>query len=228
MSGKLHLGTGRNVKFEKGIHRARGADRIFSVSFPPIISCSKNLPCQDICYAKSLYKRRTCIRVAWLDNLELYMSRPTEFWRELDERLERLNKPPKFFRFFVSGDFPRKEMVQETVEFAKRHPDTIFMAFTKRWIDGWIPPRKDLPDNLKIRLSAMPQIPTNPRKNLRSYPVAWMTGSGIYQEDRIPQGAIECDGGCVTCTKCWTTDDDVVFHIHGSGRYVRKNKCLVT
>jgi len=166
---------------------------------------------------------------AWRENLELYRSDPDKFWIEINKLLYRCKIKPKGMRFFVAGDFDRREMVDELIRFAYVNPELKILTFTKR-VD-WLPEKHkweltgrlkkfDCPTNLSIIVSRWPGDVLHKNVKVSNflkmfYPQAWMRDPQ-NPDWRIPRNAIECEHNCSKCMKCFNLKpgQHVVFDKH--------------
>ncbi len=176
-------------------------------SLTPGKTCSKEAcnTCLKSCYAMKAYRQYKGTRDAWDRNSDIAVSNPIEIFNQVHEYLEK--KKPRFFRIHVAGDFVSKDYARVWMDLASCHPETKFLAFTKRWdiVDDMT-----VPDNLSIIYSAWPGCPPPPSTRQR----AWVQDG---TETRIPDDAIECPGRCENCNMCWSLPSirkDVFFHKH--------------
>ena len=179
--------------------------KIPNVSLTPIKSCPKGIPCAKDCYAcKHAYSVYPSVKRLWDDNLQ----RAKIYGHTFFHALENEFKPTKFFRIHVGGDFFSQEYLDGWKQFARKHPQTIFLAFTKAHALNY----SNLPNNLKIVFSMW----TNFGDTKKQRPRAWMRDHKNIDK-RIPKDVIECPGSCDTCGMCWQLDKlgkDVVFDKH--------------
>ena len=177
-------------------------DHIKNLNLLPVVTCVPGVPCakrqpgkkDPPCYScKALH--RPNVKRAWTANTKLAKSDPVRFFAEMEE--EWAWNAPRYFRFFSSGDVPTLEFLREMVAFIRRHPETRFLVFTKRY--GWWNRYSNLPDNLSLVYSAWPGWKMS---NPKCRPVAWMRDPE-NMDDRIPSDAIECPGLCENCLACW-------------------------
>jgi hypothetical protein len=157
------------------------------------------------CYACK-FLERPIVRKNWTENTETIETDPIGFFRAIGEYLEE--NRPAFFRYWVGGDFPTQKTVNLACKLAKQFPAVKFLAFTKRWYDGFN--FAQAPANLAIIFSAWPTLPVPPRDR----PIAWLSDG---RETRIPEHAIHCPGRCDACGMCWELPKigrDVYFTIH--------------
>jgi len=179
--------------------------KVLNLSLTPGASCAPGVPCFGDCYARKSAKRSKQARAAWEHNFNLWKSDPREFERSVVEQIEK--KQPKFFRWHVAGDIPDAMYLAMMYRVACRFKRTKFLAFTKRYnLVRELPPA-----NMSIVLSAWPGYEIHNPLNLS---VAWMQDG---TEQRVPQGSLECPGGCDECGMCWSLNvigRDVVFDKH--------------
>lgn len=179
-----------------------------NLSLTPGESCVPDVPCfTDGCYALNSYNRFPNVKTAWDSNLLFYKQYPDKFFLELDEWLKKW-KPPRF-RVFVGGDFPDQDFYIWLNRIIAIHPDTKFLAFTKRYDYPFNMGHRAV--NFNIILSVWPKfdLPVN-----RSLPWAW-----LEEDPRKPEEYFRCGGGCENCGyTCWDTTGPIVFPKHGPGR----------
>jgi hypothetical protein len=174
--------------------------KISNISLPPIKTCVKGVPCADgKCYALKAWRQYPGVRKAWQDNLQCYIEDQDNYFAYIAGYIH--SKGLKHFRWHVGGDIPDRDYLRGMIAVAAVSPDTLFLAYTKRY--DYFP--TDLPKNLRIVLSAWPGYPL-PDANM---PIAWLS-----HDHRRVNGAIECPNNCDKCLKCFGTTKDVVFHIH--------------
>jgi hypothetical protein len=178
--------------------------KIPNFSTTPGVSCVPGIPCfSEGCYAMKAYQQYPNVREAWGSNLELYFSNPGVFFKDWDGWLTR--HKPKHFRMFVGGDFPDEAFYMKACKVIKKHPDTEFLVFTKRYdYEYW-----DSPPNLTVILSVWPGVPLPENLGL---PWAW-----LEEDPRKPELDlyILCEGMCQPCgKKCWGIKADIVFKKH--------------
>lgn len=199
------------------IHISQGntkMGKIASISFPPLITCDPDVPCRKRCYAKRLYGLPS-IKKAWDENYEIFKEDESVFWNQLAGAISALNC--KMFRFFVGGDFPRKSMMENALDFAKAFPKTRFLVFTKRV--NWLPLIYLVPENMTIIISMWPGYYPDSlyegvrKENFSIYPKAWVFDKK-NPDERIPKNAKKCKHNCTSCKLCWGLKTNVVFDIH--------------
>jgi hypothetical protein len=182
-----------------------------SLSLMPRETCDCRAPCTRPggCYAVKMICRGG---KDWTHNTTLAVDNPAQFFASLREQFaQRAGRVP-FFRFFVAGDFPTKDFFARILTFAREHPDTRFLVFTKRyqWADD-LRRARPWPRNISVILSAWPGYRLD---NPHGLPVAWMQDG---TETRVPDDALPCPGSCEGCGMCWSLPElhrDVVFNKH--------------
>jgi hypothetical protein len=176
--------------------------KISNVSLLPGLTCG-NVPCKKDCYAtKFLY--RQSVKNAWTENTKLAMENMNEYFEQIKQYLNK--KKSKYFRFHVAGDFPSQEYLNATIKLAREHPNTRFLAFTKKYSYHY----RAIPDNYSIIFSVWPSFPYKKK----GFPLAFMQDG---TETRIPKNTVECPGNCEHCGMCWNLKKlnmNVVFHKH--------------
>lgn len=205
---KLHISEG-NKKIGK----------IWNVSLAPVVTCPEGCHCAKGCYAVNSYKLYPECKTAWDENTELAKEDPVEFFNQLDQWLTWKNtnkrcKSVRYFRFHVSGDCPTEYYASLLLLFVWKHPETVFMLYTKRysWFMG-----KEIPANLRLYFSKdkFLQLP-------EGYEESGIPHTDIKMSDeKRPTGYFLCPGNCDICTKynCGCYGDkavNVVFNAHGS------------
>lgn len=177
--------------------------KIPNVSLPPVLSCAKDVPCaKEGCYSMKSWKAWPSVKAARLHNWEVWLTNPEKYFKDISDYLTKYNTP--YFRFHVDGDIPDTTYFQRMTRLADEHPNTRFLAFTKRYTL----PIEQRPCNLSIIPSAWPgfKIPEFKR-------TAWMEDG---RENRY--GArFDCKGHCDKCYACWHIYEigkDVVFTKH--------------
>lgn len=204
-----------NKKTGATIHISRGnikTGAIPSFSLPSGVTCSAQA-CKTCymqgCYAKKIERLRPVVRKTYEENL-IYAKRYPELLESYLNLYFSMANAPRFFRIHVAGDFFSRSYFEMWLRVISTHPDTKFLAFTKR--EAIIKPYLDkLPKNLSLVWSAWPGVPV-PKMISKKLPVAWMQDG---TEDRIPASAVKCPGRCEECAKCWAMDGcHVVFDKH--------------
>lgn len=176
--------------------------KIPNLSLTPGASCVPYVPCfKEGCYAYNSYRRFPNVRAAWDNNLRMYKTERMKFFYDLNWYLEHY--VPERFRLFVGGDFPDWEFFRDFNVTAGLHPDTQFLAFTKRYEYNF----DQKVENFSVVLSTWPgkNLPTN-----TELPWSW-----LEEDDRKPEVYFHCPGGCDDCGhECWDTTNHIVFSKH--------------
>lgn len=175
-----------------------------NVSLLPGVTCCKKAPCLRKCYALKGCKSYPGVIPAWAKNTLLWATDPDRFWELLGLWFRSQKSPPKYFRWFVGGDIPDATFYLRMIDFARRHPDTRFVSFTKQRFVVEFYPAAALPKNLRIWFSAWPGWGDEEirfaRKN--KYRIAWYRpDSGA--DPRMPKQVLRCPGKCEKCRACW-------------------------
>lgn len=182
-----------------------------NVSLLPVLTCGKTVPCRQKCYALKGCRAYSGVIPAWAANTLLWSTDPDKFWAQLTTWFAAKKKPPKFFRWFVGGDIPDTDFLEGMKVFAARHPQTAFLAFTKRGFAVQTP-AADLPPNLTLWFSAWPGWGYEKLQAAQAngYPVAWYhpkNGADLF----MPNTSVECPGKCDKCRMCWSKKTRNVF-----------------
>lgn len=186
--------------------------KIMSVSLPAGVTC-RNCACQTKCYAKKLERLRPSVRNAYKNNLDILMSDPETYWREVEASIMM----SRFFRFHVSGDIPNTEYLEKMVEISGRNKHCEILCFTKRFefVNEFLDNGGVIPENLHMVFSGWKELEMNNPYNLPEAHVRFRDGSTTARED-----AVECVGNCSECaitdSGCWTlrSGQQVVFDEH--------------
>ena len=207
--------TKQNTAKAPSIHISKGNTKtgaIPSFSLPSGVTCSKSA-CETCfkqgCYARKIERLRPSVHATYMDNLFYAKNHIDLLEGHLNAYFSMLNAP-RLFRIHVAGDFFSHAYFKMWLRVIKAHPQTKFMAFTKR--DAIIQPYLDvLPENFALVWSAWPGVAI-PKSIVGKIPVAWMQDG---TENRIPETAVSCPGHCENCAKCWAADGkDVVLNKH--------------
>lgn len=197
------------VKISKGNSKL-GA--IPSVSLPSTKTC-RNCACSEKCYAQKLERLRPAVRNAYQHNLEVLLSDPETYWREVEASVMM----SRFFRFHVSGDILNVEYLKNMVAVASRNPHCQILCFTKRYemVNQFIYNGGELPDNLHMIFSGWVGLEMVNPFSLPEAHVRYRDGSTTAREYAIP-----CGGNCTECAMteggCWNLQkgQQVVFNEH--------------
>ena len=187
-----------------------------SVNLPPIITCRKNCPCADVCYALKGRYRFQNVKERHLHNYDAYLENPDEYFSAIKKCINNGLISYSYFRWHAAGDIVDERYFDGMVSVAKELPLTSFLAFTKKFelVNNYIKTKGTIPSNLRIVFSAWGdsfQI-----ENPYNLPVAYVRFKDEKLNTGIPCTASECSGDCTTCLQCWNIKDgeSVVFNKH--------------
>jgi hypothetical protein len=187
---------------------------VSNVSLPPVKTCLNGAPCAEAgeCYALKAWRQYPNVRACWSHNLECYRTDSELYFDTVAEYCRR--RSVRLFRWHSAGDCPDAAYLDGVIRVASECAETRFLLFTKRYafLYGRLDAIADVP-NLSVVLSAWPGLEITSELTDR-FPVAWMQDGS---EDRVPEDAIECHGGCDACGMCWSLSEigrDVVFAKH--------------
>lgn len=175
-----------------------------NISLTPCATCNPEAPCRSKCYAMKAYRQYPNVKKAWDLNTALVKLNDIAFFEEVCRYLREHNHP-KYFRWHVAGDILNQDYLEGMKIVALNHPNTRFLAFTKKNLDF-----SNLPANLQIVASQWPGW-NNPVEGL---PKAWMQDG---TESRENKESFLCPGKCDNCKVCWhlsETKQDVTFLAH--------------
>lgn len=185
-----------------------------SLSLPPIITCSPKACkfCGKKCYAKKICKLRKTVRESYERNLRILNNEPEKFWREVNASVALTT----YFRFFVSGDIPNADFLDEMFKCARNNKHCQILCFTKRYelINAYLDMHR-LPKNLHLIFSAWKGLEMNNRHNLPEAHVFYKDGTTTARD-----GAKYCSGNCAECAvegkNCWTIKkgEQILFKEH--------------
>lgn len=178
-----------------------------NLSLCPGTDCG-NVPCKQQCYAMKAFRQYKDVRECWQRNSNAARTDLVGFMA--DVRAYLTANRPRFFRWHVAGDIPTLKYWVHMKRIARLFPDVRFLCFTKRANLGM----RCKPDNLTVVFSMWPGWGDEKRIRRKGLPIAWMQDG---TEDRIPDDALECPGGCDECGMCWqlpTLGRDVYFLAH--------------
>ena len=183
-----------------------------SVSLPAVVTC-RECDCHKKCYARKLERLRPAVRNAYQHNLDILISDPDTYWREVEASIMM----SRFFRFHVSGDIPDASYFNKMAEIAERNPHCQILCFTKKYeiVNDYIADNWALPDNLHLIFSAWDNLLMENPYNL---PMAYVCFRDGHTD--APSWAYLCNGNCTECAKteggCWNlkAGEAVVFNEH--------------
>ncbi len=169
----------------------RKLGNIPSVSLPPVLTCEKNPPCHDLCYARKYYERGIfkATQQSWDNNLEFYTSDADGYFSQITDFLLH-NKNLRLFRWHVSGDIVDMDYFKGMILVAKYNPSIDFLAYTRRSYA-----LEKTMHNLNVVRSLWLEEIDNPAERASlSYP--WFKV--------VPKDAeATCSGDCNSCAICW-------------------------
>ncbi len=196
----------RRVKISSGNTKIGNTPNI---SLPPIQTCVPQAPCSKKCYAMKAWKQYPNVRKAWTNNLGAYCESPSQYFKDVSVFCQ--NKRPKYFRWHVAGDIPDQQYFEGMKDVAKQNPDTIFLAYTKKYYQIVF---HDIPENLTLIMSAWPDFPIA-KSVTKSFPVAWLSHDERIKD--LGKDPIMCNDMCERCGMiCYTKNrtQDVIFDMH--------------
>jgi hypothetical protein len=176
-----------------------------SISFPPLLTCRKDPPCKDVCYARKPYLTNRSVQRAWQRNLSLYRANPSSFFQQLYAYI--IWHCVERFRWFVAGDIPDIAFFSSAKALCRATPKTAHLMFTKRYdlnLD-----LSDCSDNLNLMISTYPGLEI-PQWAMGQRKAFYQDGS----ETRMNGTEHICSGHCEDCLHCWNKTGDVVFIKH--------------
>lgn len=188
----------------KGVCISKGNAKlghIPSVSFPAIVTC-RACACHKICYAKRIANLRNTVLSSYERNYAIYQERPDIFWKSVELAIAMTT----VFRFFVSGDIPDKNFLDEMIKVVKKNEHCKVLCFTKRyeWVNEWIEENGSLPDNLQIIFSAWKGLQMSNPFLLPECHVIYSDGTTTADTNKL---SYYCDGNCTNCKVenkgCW-------------------------
>ena len=187
--------------------------KIPQLNMPYAITCRPDAPCFKECYCTHGNMAFDSVRQSHKNKLELYKENPKAFFNKIDAEMQFATY--KYFRYHSSGDIVDAEYLNLMCWLARRHKETHFLCFTKKYelVNEYLNSHRK-PSNLILVLSSWGDwIPENPH----NLPTSWV-GWGDERDQNIPLFAYECPGSCADCpgTHCWhmRKGDSVIFHKH--------------
>lgn len=175
---------------------------IATLNLPAIKTCRPDAPCKKGCYACKGNFLYTSVKTSLQRNLEAYIENPDRFFNVLHNQLEMI--PYRFFRWFSSGDIVDERFLEGMCWLARKHKNTQFLCFTKKYelVNEYLRNHRK-PKNLIIVLSNWGNwICENPH----NLPTAWVE-FGTETDKNIPENANVCSGKCFECVNtsehCW-------------------------
>lgn len=186
---------------------------IASVNLPACITCRPDAPCFKGCYARKGNFVYSNVKNGIEKNYEAYLNNPKGFFDVIDSTLNMI--PYKFFRWHSSGDIPCEDYLDRMCKLARKHKETRFLCFTKRFeiVNEYLNHHRK-PENLVLVFSNWKDWRCENPHNL---PTAWVK---FDEETEIPANANQCSGYCGECCKtnssCWALQkgNSVYFKKH--------------
>lgn len=173
-----------------------------SVSLPAGITCDKNAPCFNLCYANKIARFRKAVKNSYDKNYDVLKRSPEDYWTQV----KYVMFTNTHFRFHVSGDIPDEEYLINMVSACRMNSHCDAMCFTKKYeiVNKYIEDGNQIPNNLHIIFSAWPGFEM---KNPNKFPEAHVLfNDGSCGTD--VKKSVMCSGNCTDCAitgaGCWT------------------------
>lgn len=172
-------------------------------NMPMVLSCRCNAPCKKECYCGKGNMR--LIQSRHIARYEAYKEDPTLFFNRIDMELS-LGVVP-FMRWHSAGDIVDARYFLGMVDIAKKHPETKFLAFTKKYelVNSYLDKGGEIPTNLNVLFSYWGKGWEVP--NPHNLPQAHIKMGDAEFDSIIPSDALHCGGLCAECVKsgdnCW-------------------------
>jgi len=186
--------------------------KIPQLNMPYGITCRSDAPCFKECYCTHGNMAFNSVRDSHKNKLELYKENPEAFFKKIDSEMSFTSY--KYFRWHSAGDIVDIKYLNLMCWLARRHKETRFLCFTKKFelVNTYFDGHKK-PENLIIVLSNWGNWRVN---NPHNFPESYVDfGRG---DEAIPRFAYVCSGNCGDCDgqHCWhmKKGDSVVFHKH--------------
>lgn len=187
--------------------------QIAQVNMPYCVSCRKDAPCKPLCYAGKGKMNYPNVREGHMKRYEMYLENPVAFFNMIDMEMKFVTY--KYFRWHSSGDIVDEQYLDLMCKLARKHKETRFLCFTKKFelVNEYLNHHRK-PNNLILCLSSWGNwIPENPH----NLPTSWVE-FGNESDSNIPEFAYPCSGNCGQCegVHCWymTNGQAVKFHKH--------------
>lgn len=174
---------------------------IACVNLPPVATCREDGPCFKDCYARRGRFRFNNVADAIKKNLEAYQQNPVGYFNVISASLDMI--PYKYFRYHSSGDIPDEQYLDLMCKTARKHRNTKFLCFTKKFeiVNNYLD-KHPKPKNLTLVFSNWGDWQCENPHNL---PTAWVK---FTSETEVPENAKKCSGFCGGCVKtegsCWS------------------------
>ena len=117
--------------------------------------------CHNFCYAfDSIRQHHNACAPSWSENTLLYRKDVDRFMKEIDDAIteknsKRRGKKVEEFRINVSGELESYRSFLLWIELAKKHPETRFGIYTKRfsWVVDYLKANNKFPENFFVNAS---------------------------------------------------------------------------
>lgn len=215
---KLDYYCNRDDKLSVSTLNGKLGSQICAISLPAVVTCRYNAPCKKNCYCQKGNQAFATVKGSYTKNYRLFQEDPIGFFDKVTHYLKYSGY--KYLRWFSAGDCPNMQFFEGIVKVALDNPNVDFMMFTKQYeivndyIKLYANVNRAIPPNLKIIFSMWDRswIVNNPN----NFPTAYVSFKDPSRNPTIPETAMECDGHCSTCYKCWyiKENESVVFHQH--------------
>jgi hypothetical protein len=174
------------------------------------ITCKRNVPCFQKCYAAKALRLYPTVRKAYRKNTNTMRKNLNLFFKEISTFLTK--KPSiKLFRYHVMGDIPSREYFFKMMEVASIFEEVNFLVFTKQYeiINAVCAGhgKQFIPNNLKIRFSAWEGLKM---ENPFGFPVAEV----IKKAEDKKENSFLCTGHCETCLHCFESKENTTIKYH--------------
>lgn len=186
------------------------------LNMPYVTSCREDAPCFKDCYCKKGNMIMPSVRKSHANKFALYKQNPRAFFSQIDNELKFAKY--KYFRYHASGDIVDEQYLSLMCWLARRHKETLFLCFTKKYelVNAYLE-HHIKPTNLILVLSNWGEWKVNNPHNLPESFVDFSATKNAI-DSGIPQFAYECNGSCANCEghHCWhmKKGDSVFFHKH--------------
>lgn len=195
--------------------------QVCGLSMPPIMTCRKNAPCKQGCYATKGTQQFAGVLGTYMKNLRIWKETPELFFEQISSYLKYSGY--KYTRLFDSGDIPNTTFFQDFIgKVVNQNPNVQFMGYTKKYeiVNDYLSIYKELPKNLTMIFSAWDNTWTVP--NPYNMPIAYVQFKDQSKNLQIPTESFECPCGydkganCSICYACWKLkpNESVTFHQH--------------
>ena len=182
------------------------------LNMPYGVSCRKDAPCFKECYCTKGNMAFENVRGSHKNKMALYLENPKAFFEQIDRELSFANY--KYFRWHAAGDIVDIKYLSLMCWLARRHKETRFLCFTKKFemVNVYFGSHRK-PENLIIVLSNWGNWRAD---NPHNFPTSYVDfGRG---DEGIPRFAYVCPGRCEECAgqHCWHLQkgQSVCFHKH--------------